>query len=208
MNIKNNMKTYYKLSHHFKNSLLEIKAEKEDILSWEELDYRNKKKCLESVTFKVISGKKSYDIIRQHGSIGEFFSQRIIDVFSKFIDMSDKCYPIKIKGVDMTYYAIFDLSEVPYVNRKENKYIEEPTFIDAHDMIDQLFVINDTLHFIITEEIKDALFDNKITNISLEECFSCSRDGYERIKKTGIWPEVHSFADRQNNRITTEYYRL
>ena len=120
--------------------------------------------------------------------------------------MSDKCYPIKIKGVDMTYYAIFNLSEVPYVNRDENKYIEEPTFIDAHDMIDQLFVINDTLHFIITEEIKDALFDNKITNISLEECFSCSRDGYERIKKTGIWPEVRVYEDRQKNMITTKHH--
>ena len=202
------MKTFYRLAHRFKSSLLEITTDNVFDLSDEYMCLNTQKKVLEDITFRVATGKKSYDIIRFFESVGHFYSQRIIDVLSKFIDMSDKCYPIKIKGVDMTYYAIFNLSEVPYVNRDENKYIEEPTFIDAHDMIDQLFVINDTLHFIITEEIKDALFDNKITNISLEECFSCSRDGYERIKKTGIWPEVHSFADRQNNRITTEYYRL
>ena len=108
----------------------------------------------------------------------------------------------------MKYYAIFNLSEVPYLNRKENNFLEEPFFIDARNMNAPIFSIKDSRLIFVTEEVKDALFDNKITNISLEECFSCSRDGYERIKKTGIWPEVHSFADRQNNRITTEYYRL
>ena len=161
-----------------------------------------------NITFSVVSGKKSYDIIRIYQAVGKFFSKRIIDVFSQFIDMSDKCYPINIKDVDMKYYAIFNLSEVPYLNRKENNFLEEPFFIDARNMNAPIFSIKDSRLIFVTEEVKDALFDNKITNISLEECFSCSRDGYERIKKTGIWPEVHSFADRQNNRITTEYYRL
>ena len=52
------------------------------------------------------------------------------------------------------------------------------------------------------------MFDNKITNISLKECFSCLREGYERIKETGIWPEVRVYEDRQKNMITTKYYRL
>ena len=120
--------------------------------------------------------------------------------------MSDKCYPINIKDVDMKYYAIFNLSEVPYLNRKENNFLEEPTFIYTQKMSDPIFCIKNTGWLFVTEEVKDALFDNKITNIYLEECFSCSRDGYERIKKTGIWPEVRVYEDRQKNMITTKHH--
>lgn len=202
------MKTYYKLLHRFKSSLLEITTDNVFDLSDEYRCLNIQKKVLENITFRVATGKKSYDIIRFFESVGDFYSQRIIDVLSKFIDMSDKCYPIKIKDVDMQYYVLYNLSYVPYINSKENNFLEEPTFIDTQKMSDPIFCIKNTGCFFVTEEVKDALFSNKITNISLEECFSCSRDGYERIKKTGIWPEVHSFADRQNNRITTEYYRL
>ena len=201
------MKTFYLLNHRCKSSLLEITANNK--FDPEEYTIVNTKMTLpNNITFSVVSGKKSYDIIRIYQAVGKFFSKRIIDVFSQFIDMSDKCYPINIKDVDMKYYAIFNLSEVPYLNRKENNFLEEPFFIDDRNMNAPIFSIKDSRLIFVTEEVKDALFDNKITNIYLEECFSCSRDGYERIKKTGIWPEVHSFADRQNNRITTEYYRL
>ena len=201
------MKTFYLLNHRCKSSLLEITANNK--FDPEEYTIVNTKMTLpNNITFSVVSGKKSYDIIRIYQAVGKFFSKRIIDVFSQFIDMSDKCYPINIKDVDMKYYAIFNLSEVPYLNRKENNFLEEPFFIDARNMNAPIFSIKDSRLIFVTEEVKDALFDNKITNIYLEECFSCSGDGYERIKKTGIWPEVHSFADRQNNRITTEYYTL
>ena len=202
------MKTFYRLSHRFKSSLLEITTDNVFALSDEYICLNTPKKILENKIFRVATGKKSYDIIRFFESVGDFYSQRIIDVLSKFIDMSDKCYPLNIKDVDMQYYVLYNLSYVPYINSKENNFLEEPTFIDTQKMSDPIFCIKNTGCFFVTEEVKDALFSNKITNISLEECFSCSRDGYERIKKTGIWPEVHSFADRQNNRITTEYYRL
>ena len=202
------MKTFYRLAHRFKSSLLEITTDNVFDLSDEYMCLNTQKKVLENITFRVATGKKSYDIIRFFEYVGHFYSQRIIDVLSQFIDMSDKCYPLNIKDVDMQYYVLYNLSYVPYINSKENNFLEEPTFIDTQKMSAPIFCIKNTGWLFVTEEVKDALFDNKITNISLEECFSCSRDGYERIKKTGIWPEVHSFADRQNNRITTKYYRL
>ena len=202
------MKTFYHLAHRFKSSLLEITTDNVFALSDEYMCLNTPKKILENKIFRVATGKKSYDIIRFFESVGDFYSQRIIDVLSKFIDMSDKCYPIKIKDVDMQYYVLYNLSYVPYINSKENNFLEEPTFIDTQKMSDPIFCIKNTGCFFVTEEVKDALFSNKITNISLEECFSCSRDGYERIKKTGIWPEVRVYEDRQKNMITTEYYRL
>ena len=202
------MKTFYHLAHRFKSSLLEITTDNVFALSDEYICLNTPKKILENKIFRVATGKKSYDIIRFFEYVGHFYSQRIIDVLSQFIDMSDKCYPIKIKDVDMQYYAIYNLHGVPNVNRKENTFCEEPEFIDARNTNVPVFCIENSGCFIVTEEVKDALFDNKITNISLEECFSCSRDGYERIKKTGIWPEVRVYEDRQKNMITTEYYRL
>lgn len=201
------MKTFYLLNHRCKSSLLEITANNK--FDPEEYTIVNTKMTLpNNITFSVVSGKKSYDIIRIYQAVGKFFSKRIIDVFSQFIDMSDKCYPIKIKDVDMQYYVLYNLSYVPNVNRKENNFLEEPTFIYTQKMSDPIFCIKNTGWLFVTEEVKDALFDNKITNISLEECFSCSREGYERIKKTGIWPEVRVYEDRQKNMITTKYYRL
>ena len=201
------MKTFYLLNHRCKSSLLEITANNK-FDSEEYTIVNTKMKLPNNITFSVVSGKKSYDIIRIYQAVGKFFSKRIIDVFSQFIDMSDKCYPINIKDVDMKYYAIFNLSEVPYLNRKENNFLEEPFFIDARNMNAPIFSIKDSRLIFVTEEVKDALFDNKITNISLKECFSCSREGYERIKKTGIWPEVRVYEDRKKNMITTENYRL
>ena len=181
------MKTFYRLAHRFKSSLLEITTDNVFDLSDEYMCLNTQKKVLEDITFRVATGKKSYDIIRFFEYVGHFYSQRIIDVLSQFIDMSDKCYPLNIK---------------------ENNFLEEPTFIDTQKMSAPIFCIKNTGWLFVTEEVKDALFDNKITNISLEECFSCSREGYERIKKTGIWPEVRVYEDRQKNMITTEYYRL
>ena len=202
------MRTYFELFHRFKNSMLEITSEIPVEYSWQYLTECSKDKLPDGIDFSVATGKKAYDIIRFFERGEYFYSQRIINVFSQFIDMSDKCYPIIIKNVDMQYYVIYNLYGVPWINRKENTFCEEPNFIDASNTNVPIFCIENTGCFIVTEEVKDALFDNKITNISLKECFSCLREGYERIKKTGIWPEVHSFADRQNNRITTEYYRL
>ena len=200
------MKTFYRLAHRFKSSLLEITTDNVFDLSEEYICLNTQKKVLENITFRVATGKKSYDIIRFFESVGHFYSQRIIDVLSQFIDMSDKCYPIKIKDVDMQYYVLYNLSYVPYINSKENNFLEEPFFIDARKMNAPIFSIKDSRLIFVTEEVKDALFDNKITNISLEECFSCSREGYERIKKTGIWPEVRVYEDRQKNMITTKHH--
>ena len=200
------MKTFYRLAHRFKSSLLEITTDNVFDLSDEYMCLNTQKKVLEDITFRVATGKKSYDIIRFFEYVGHFYSQRIIDVLSQFIDMSDKCYPIKIKDVDMQYYVLYNLSYVPYINSKENNFLEEPTFIDTQKMSAPIFYIKNTGWLFVTEEVKDALFDNKITNISLEECFSCSREGYERIKKTGIWPEVRVYEDRQKNMITTKHH--
>ena len=74
------MKTFYHLAHRFKSSLLEITTEKSLDISDEYICLNTQKKVLENITFRVATGKKSYDIIRFFESVGHFYSQRIIDV--------------------------------------------------------------------------------------------------------------------------------
>ena len=138
------MKTFYHLAHRFKSSLLEITTDNVFALSDEYMCLNTPKKILENKIFRVATGKKSYDIIRFFEYVGHFYSQRIIDVLSQFIDMSDKCYPIKIKDVDMQYYVLYNLSYVPYINSKENNFLEEPTFIDTQKMSAPIFCIKNT----------------------------------------------------------------
>ena len=65
---------------------------------------------------------------REHFKEKYFFSQKFIDVLSQFMDMSDKCYPIKVEGAEEQYYVIYNLDKYPYLNEKRASFDEEPSF--------------------------------------------------------------------------------
>lgn len=92
------MFSYYSFNHRFKRSMLEITSKTSYDILWKYLDPLQKEKLPENIVFTIASGKKAYDIIRLYESGEYFFSQRVIYVLSKFIDMTDKCYPITIEG--------------------------------------------------------------------------------------------------------------
>ena len=100
------MITYYKIFNRFKRSMLEITSETDYKILRKYLDPLRKEKLPDDIKFKVAVGKKNYDIIRLYECGEEFYSQRIIDVLSQFVDMSNKCYPIKIEGILEQYYII------------------------------------------------------------------------------------------------------
>ena len=103
------MITYYNISNRFKRSMLEITSETDYKILRKYLDPLRKEKLPDDIKFKVAVGKKNYDIIRLYECGEEFYSQRIIDVLSQFVDMSNKCYPIKIEGILEQYYIIYNL---------------------------------------------------------------------------------------------------
>lgn len=146
-----------------------------------------KEKIPDNITFKVVKGKKNYDLIRLHqAECHYFYSQKLIDVLSQFVDMSDKCYPIKIEGVEEQYYVIYNLPEYPYLNKEKAMFKEEPAFFMGSEITSPLFCITDTYLHIITEDLKNQLVKNKISNIVFTECFVCTEEEYEDWKKTQI----------------------
>lgn len=179
------MKTVYNFHNAFKRSQLEISS---DVLPYrllrEYLVPYYKEKLPENVTFIVASGKKNYDIIR-HFECGEyFFSQKFIDVLSQFIDMSDKCYPIEVEGTEEKYYVIYNLNHYPFLNENRASFDEEPSFYCGKVITTPLFGITNTRCFVVTEELKDALVKNKISNIEFEESFLCTKQEYKDWRKS------------------------
>ena len=144
----------------------------------------HKEKLPLNVTFRISAGKKNYDVIRLFESGEYFFSQKFIDVLSQFMDMSDKCYPIKIEGTEEQYYVIYNLKEYPFLNKEKAIFDEEPCFFCGKDITASLFSINNTLCFVVTEELKNALIKNKISNIRFKETYLCTKEEYEAWKKS------------------------
>ena len=178
------MISVYDLYNDCKRSILEIKSDaSSDILAEYLIPYK-KEKLPENVTFKVAAGKKFFDIIRLYESGEYFFSQKIIDVLAQFIDMSNKCYPIKIEGIEEQYYVIYNLDEYPYLNKDKAIFNEEPHFYCGKEIKTSLFSVTNTRLFVVTEDIKKALIENKISNIYFKETFLCTEEEYEEWQKS------------------------
>ena len=182
--------------------MLEITSETDYKILRKYLDPLRKEKLPDDIKFKVAVGKKNYDIIRLYECGEEFYSQKIIDVLSQFVDMSNKCYPIKIEGILEQYYIIYNLEAYPFLNRKEHlsMSIDDPCFWDVHDASLQLFGIKGTSYVIVTEDIKNALLSNKISNILLTESFGCTKDEYKELKRTMSLSKVRFYSDQGKKR--------
>lgn len=189
------MITFYNLTHRFKRSMLEITSETDYELFRKYLDPLQKEKLPDNVFFKVAKGNKNYDIIRLYECGEEFYSQRLIDVLSKFVDMSDKCYPIKIEGVEERYYVVFNLKKYSFINRKKCLSMDDPCFWEVNDASPHVFGIKNTSFVIVSEDIKNALLKDKISNIHLTESFGCTKDEYEKIKDK-FRPQLKFFTDK------------
>ena len=177
--------------------MLEITSETSyDILD-KCLDPTQTEKLPDDVCFKVAAGKKDYDIIRYYGVGWEFYSQKIIDVLSQFVDMSDKCYPVKIDGVEKQYYVINNLKTYPFWNKDDVvSMYDDPCYFGINDKSISIFGIENTAFIIVSEEIKDALLKSKISNIELKETFGCSIEEYKKIKESNFKPQIHIYEDK------------
>lgn len=193
------MISFFNLSHRFKRGMIEIISDTSDDILDKYLDPTQTEKLPENVKFKVAAGKKEYDIIRHHQDWQPFYSQRFIDVLSLFVDMSDKCYPINVDGVATQYYVIYNLETFPFWNSEETEtesMLDVPFIFGVQDKSIPIFGIDDTGLVIVSENVKDALLKNKISNINLTETFGCSLEEYEKIKEGNFTPQIHMYEDR------------
>lgn len=68
--------------------------------------------------------------------------------------MSNKSYPIKIKGLDEQYYVIYNLEAYPYWNRDEDTFMHDSRYFGMQDPSTPIFGIEGTSFIMVSEEVK------------------------------------------------------
>jgi hypothetical protein len=148
------------------------------------LDPDYKIKLPDNVKFKIAKGKKTYDGIRYFESVGEFYSQKFIDILSEFYDMSEKCYPLNIEGLSEKYYNFYNLETADLLN---GDYCiargSEPWMFLLPDSLDDIICLKDTFIVVISEEAKKALEKAKITNVEFIAVYGCTLEEKEEWEK-------------------------
>jgi hypothetical protein len=178
------MTTVFNFHNAFKRSQIEITSDVPYHYLRDYLIPYKKERLPENITFQIAAGRKNYDVIRLFECGQYFFSQKFIDVLSQFMDMSDKCYPIKIDGAEEQYYVIYNLEKYPYLNKEKAMFDKEPYFYCGKETTTPLFSITNSLYcFVVTEELKNALIKNKISNIDFTKSFLCTKEEYKEWKK-------------------------
>lgn len=190
------MIAFFYFSCRSKKGMLEIASDISNEILEKYLDPIQKLQLPDSIVFKVVKGKKKYDVIGLHNSWLIFFSQRVIDVLSTILDMSDISYPIKIENIDEPYYVIHNLTAIPFLNKDDLLSMYEPRYYFMPELCSKIFGVDGTDCIMVSEEVKNALLKNKITNIELIEGFGCTQEEYEEIKRTKFQPKVHVFRDK------------
>ncbi|MBO4810002.1 MAG: hypothetical protein J5552_00385 [Prevotella sp.] len=176
--------------------MVEITSETDYGMLRHYLDPLQNERLPDDVKFEIASGNRCYDIIRLYERGEEFYSKKIIEVLSQFVDMTEKCYPIIIDGVEEQYYVVNNLEACPFLNRNESISIDDPCFLEVQDTPLHIFGVENTSFVIVSEEIKNALLKKKISNILLTESFGCTKDEYNKIKKMKFKPKVRFYTEK------------
>lgn len=134
----------------------------------------------ETVKFKIIKGKKEYDVIVVYECESlEFYSQELISILNHYTDMSDKCFKIKLSDAAREYFSIYNLDHYRIINRKEFDFctnnqlgINPPTrFVISDRDIGPVFTVKTTAWIMVSEDIMKAIKNAKQTNIDFKEAY-------------------------------------
>jgi hypothetical protein len=167
---------FFTFSTDFKRSMIEVKPN----ISYREIEPyispEAKKKMPSNVKFKIAKGKKLYDSIRHFESIGEFYSQKFINILSEFYDLSKNCYTLNIEEMSEKYFNFYNLESAEFINRDYSisAIASEPWMFLLPSSLQNIFCLKDSYIVVISEEAKIALEKAKITNIRFKEVYGCT----------------------------------
>lgn len=190
------MKQFFSFSDNCKRSTIEVSCN----LSFDELEHFLTPCCPEKlpkdVIFNIIKGKKEHDIIFYHeaGSF-KFYSEKIIKILSRYIDLTNKVYPIHIEKCKTTYYVVYNLQTYFFFNEEYSERSlgnEKDCFLLTSNLYPSIFNLrcnadesnrDDTNIIVISPQIKLTMQQEGITNIYFLECYGYDEDEYAEWKR-------------------------
>ena len=161
----------FEMHHHLNNEKIELLLEPDST-----------EKFPNDVSFYVSQGKRWTDIINYHkGGLLHLYSQKLVDVLNQFVDMSNYCYPIKINNSTQSYYVLYNLPRLKYINRYQQDYLFSQLWKDTicfslPTQVPLLFNLENTLIVACVEDVKNAIQKAKLTNIYFYELYGLSHD--------------------------------
>ena len=112
------MKRYYEFTNALKRNVIQIKPNLKYVDIESLLYYSSKYKLPEETVFRIIKGKKWTDIIYDYEIACLFFiSERMVNFFSLYMDMSNCCHLINFaENISEKYYKLYNLQHYELVN--------------------------------------------------------------------------------------------
>lgn len=139
-----------------------------------------------NISFYVAKGKRWTDIIVYNQSVSiNFYSQRMIDVLSAFMDMSRIVYPIQIEGADCKYFTIYNLKEFNFLNQKFTPLPESHPYFEHTGKTPALFTLTNSNLKVCTEEVKNAIEKAKLTNVYFRDVYGLTTE------ECLVWKQKH-----------------
>ena len=130
-------------------------------------------------------GKKWTDLIYYYEFACIFFvSERLINLFSSKMDMSNSYYPIKFKESDTPqYYKLYNVKQYEGINSILETSEEVPYFyLPEEEIPPALFTLKGSNWHIIDENTMNQMKQMKITNIYFDEIYGLNAKEYEEWK--------------------------
>ncbi len=139
----------------------------------------SKQKLPEEVMFTVVKGNRCTDIIVYNESVSiNFYSQKLIDVLGQFVDVSKICYPIRINNCASTYYVIYNLEELVFLNQSD--FLNNPLFL-IKDKTPLIFTLDRSNFKICSLIIKEAFVKEKLSNVYFRDVYGLApKEYYDR----------------------------
>ena len=140
----------------------------------------------QEIAFYVVKGKRWSDIIVYNQSVSiNFYSQKLIDILRNFINMENICYPIQIANCQLSYYTIYNLKELSFINQAYRPTPDPfPCFV-LQDNMPHLFTLTNSNLKVCSADVKDAIEKAKLKNIYFREIHGLSEAEYAE------WREKH-----------------
>ena len=179
------MKKFFAFSNDFKNGVIEVKPNLPFGDIFPQLLFSTKEKLPDEIVFSIKKGKKWTDLIYYYEFACSFFvSERIINLFSSKMDMSNSYYPIKFKESDTPqYYKLYNVKQYEGINSILETPEEVPYFyLPEEEIPPALFTLKGSNMHIIDEDTMNQMKQMKITNIYFYEVYGLNAKEYEEWK--------------------------
>ena len=179
------MKKFFTFRNDYKNGVIQVKPNLPSGDIFPQLLFSTKEKLPDEIVFSIKKGKKWTDLIYYYEFAVIFFvSERVINLFSSKMDMSNSYYPIKFKESDTPqYYKLYNVKQYEGINSILETPEEVPYFyLPEEEIPPALFTLKGSNMHIIDENTMNQMKQMKITNIYFDEIYGLNDEEYEEWK--------------------------